>query len=168
MAVASGLLMAFTLAGAIIAVTVKNVLHAVFGLAICLLGVAGLFFALNAPFVATMEVLIYVGGISIAMIFVVMLSSVVGSEQKESGRRRGLAALIVLPLFLGLAVIITNANFTDTPPPDRDNSPEAIGRALLNEYNLAFETLSVILLIAIIGAIVIARQKPDDTQEGGT
>lgn len=168
MAVAAGLLMAFTLAGAIVAVAVRNVLHAVFGLAVALLGVAGLFATLHAPFVAAMEVLIYVGGISVAMIFVVMLSSVVTKGETETKTQRGIAALIVIPLFIGLALVITGAKLPDTAPPARDNSTEAIGVALLNQYNLAFETLSVILLIAIIGAIVIARKEPDagDDKEG--
>jgi len=166
MAIATGLLMAVTLAGALLAVLVRNVLHAVFGLAIALLGVAGLFFLLNSPFVATMEVLIYVGGISVAMIFVVMLSSVVGREPDESKARRGLAALVVAPFFVGIGIIISNHRFADPPAGVRDNSPEGIGVALLNQYNLAFETLSVILLIAIIGAIVIVRRNPAEPKRG--
>lgn len=166
MAVATGLLMAVTLAGAVLAVTLRNVLHAVFGLAISLLGVSGLFFLLNAPFVGTMEVLIYVGGISVAMIFVVMLSSVVGKQATESPVRRGLAALVVTPLFVGLALIITGTELGDSPAPGRDNSPEGIGKALLDHYNLAFETLSVVLLIAIIGAIVIARRNTGNGEGG--
>ncbi len=167
MAVATGILMAITLAGALLAVLVRNVLHAVFGLAISLMGVAGLFFALHAPFVGTMEILIYVGGISVAMIFVVMLSSVVGKENAESGIRRILAALVAIATFVGLALVITNHNFANPPTVARDNSPEAIGVALLNQYNLAFETLSVILLIAIIGAIVIARRSPEPSPGEG-
>jgi len=166
MAVATGLLMALTLAGAVLAVSLRNILHAVFGLAISLLGIAGLFFALNAPFVGAMEVLIYVGGISVAMIFVVMLSSVVGKHAEESSRRKLLAALIVAPLFAGLALIITGTELGDPPAYVRGNSPEAIGEALLDHYNLAFEALSVVLLIAIVGAIVIARHNPSDTPPG--
>lgn len=160
MTVATGLLMAVTIAGALVAVNVRNILHAIFGLALALLGIAGLFLILGSPFVAAMEVLIYVGGISVAMVFAVMLSSVTHVEP-EGGTRRLLAALAAGTLVAGVVVAVHHAGFPVDAVGVTD--PEAwsvqkIGVELLDRYNVVFETLSVILLLAIIGAITIANR----------
>ena len=159
--VATGLLMAVSVAGALIAVGVRNILHAIFGLAISLLGIAGLFLVLGSPFVAAMEVIIYVGGISVAMIFAVMLSTVVaGASASGSTRRRLMAAAVSLLVFAALAGVIIDADF-GPPAQVADDAWHVarLGEALLDEFNVVFETLSLILLLAIIGAIVISRRE---------
>ena len=154
---------AVAIAGAMIAVLRQNILHAVLGLAAALLGVAALFFALQSPFVAAMEVLVYVGGISVAMVFAVMLShSIAAGGLPESRRRRLVSAVPVLGLFVVLASAIGGAEFTVRPtPPPEAWSVRAIGRALLTHYGLVFEALSVVLLLAIVGAIAVAKKEPD-------
>ncbi len=149
-----------SLVGALLAVTQANILHAVFGLAIALVGVAGVFFTLDSPFVAIMEVLIYVGGIAVTMIFAVMLSSVSNPKERESAGRRLLAALVAVAFFVGGALVIAHADFG----PGKKLPPSAwgleqVGRDLLGRFNLAFETLSIVLLLAIVGAIVIVRKE---------
>lgn len=159
---ATGLLMALTLAGALLAVTLRNILHAIFGFAIALLGLAGLFVILQSPFVAIMEVLIYVGGITVAMIFAVMFSTVASSRLVESPRRRVLAALAALAVFGTVGTLLVATDFG--PPAATEAaawSVQALGTNLLDRFNLIFEALSVILLMAIMGAILIAR-KPSD------
>jgi len=156
-------MMALTLAGALIAVTLRNVLHAIFGLALALLGLAGLFVVLNTPFVAIMEVLIYVGGITVAMIFAVMLSTVASTRAVETPRRRAAAALVALALFATVAPILVATEFG--PPaiqPEAAWAVEALGVNLLDRFNVVFEALSVVLLLAIIGAIVIAKRPAAD------
>lgn len=148
-------------AGAVLAVTSSNILHAVFGLAISLVGVAGAFLALGSPFVAVMEVLIYVGGIAVTMIFAVMLSSVNSPIERHGWLRKLMAALAAGLFFLGGSMVILNADFgagQQLPPEAWD--VRAIGANLLERFNLAFETLSVVLLLAIVGAIVIVRKEP--------
>jgi len=150
-----------TLVGALLAVTRENILHAVFGLAIALVGVAGFFFALNSPFVAIMEILIYVGGIAVTMIFAVMLSSVAHPKEREGKGRRILAALAAGSFLAAGALLIANANFgAGKQLPESSWGLREVGASLLTRYNLAFETLSIILLLAIIGAIVIVRKDP--------
>jgi len=149
-----------SLAGALLAVTQANILHAVFGLAIALVGVAGVFFTLNSPFVAIMEVLIYVGGIAVTMLFAVMLSSVSNPKERESVRRRLLAALVAGLFFVGGALLISHADFGAGKQLTAAWGLEQVGRDLLGRFNLAFETLSVVLLLAIVGAIVIVRKEP--------
>ncbi len=159
---ATGLLMAIAVAGALLAVSLKNILHAIFGLAITLLALAGMFLVLGSPFVAAMEVLIYVGGISVAMVFAVMLSTVVPKDRPESGWRRGGAALVALTFLLGVGAVIIQTDFsaaTDAAAAGPEMwEVKRIGVALLDRYNLVFEALSVVLLLAIIGAIVISRR----------
>jgi NADH-quinone oxidoreductase subunit J len=150
-----------TLSGALLAVSTANILHAVFGLAVALVGVAGVFFTLGSPFVAIMEVLIYVGGIAVTMIFAVMLSSVANPTERESVVRRLLAAAVAGLFFAAGALVIANANFgAGKQLPAEAWGLQEVGRNLLNRYNLAFETLSVVLLLAIVGAIVIVRKEP--------
>ncbi len=162
MSAATGLLMAVTIAGALVAVSVRNVLHAIFGLALALLGIAGIFLVLGSPFVAAMEVLIYVGGISIAMVFAVMLSSVTQAEPETAGRRL-LAALAAGTLVAGIVVAVHKGGLPIDARGVTDPaawSVKTLGSELLDRYNVVFETLSAILLLAIIGAITIAHRDP--------
>ncbi|PIE18611.1 MAG: NADH-quinone oxidoreductase subunit J [Proteobacteria bacterium] len=158
----TGLLMALAVAGALLAVSLRNILHAIFGLALSLLAIAGLFLVLNSPFVAAMEVLIYVGGISVAMVFAVMLSTVVPKDRQETRWRRGGAALVALTFLLGVGAAIIQTDLSAaTGPAVADPAAwgvDRVGHALLDHYNLVFEALSVVLLLAIIGAIVISRR----------
>jgi NADH-quinone oxidoreductase subunit J len=166
MTIPVGILMALCIAGAFIAVTVKNVLHAVFGLAIALLAVGGLFLYLGSPFVAAMEVLIYVGGISVAMVFAVMLSQAISSPDDGEGWVRRVLGGIPAVAFLCMIVPII-IGFEAEPAvemPAAAWSVEAIGLALLTRYSLVFELLSVVLLLAILGAIAIA-QRPKKGEE---
>ncbi len=166
MTAATGLLMSMAVAGALLAVSLKNVLHAIFGLAIALLAIAGLFVVLNSPFVAAMEVLIYVGGISVAMVFAVMLSTVVPKHAAETPLRRGAAALIAVLFMLGVGAVVVGADLSLVSPravPDELWSVAHLGRWLLDDYNLVFEALSVVLLLAILGAIVISRRDKEDS-----
>ncbi len=147
--------------GAFLAVTRSNILHAVFGLAISLVGVAGAFLALGSPFTAVMEVLIYVGGIAVTMIFAVMLSSVSSPAERGGFLRKSLAALVAGLFLAGGSLIIVNADFGAGNHLSTDAwSIQAVGRDLLDRFNLAFESLSLVLLLAIVGAIVIVRREP--------
>lgn len=152
--------MALTLAGAVIAVNARNMMRAVLALAVALLGIAGLFLILGSPFVAAMEVLIYVGGISVMMIFAVMLSySISAGTPETSLARRAVALLPCLAFLIFVSLTMIGTDFGAAP----ETSPEswgvpAIGRALLTHYGLNFELLSLVLLLAIVGSVTIARQ----------
>lgn len=167
MSLAVGLFTAVAVAGALIAVSLVNILHAVLGLAISLLGVAGLFFCLGSPFVAAMEVLVYVGGISVAMVFAVMMSrSISAAEQpRERWPRKLFAATASLAFFAVVGAVIHTTSFDGSravPIDDEAWSVKAVGHDLLTHYNLVFEALSVVLLLGIVGAIVISRKEPED------
>ncbi|MEZ4265775.1 MAG: NADH-quinone oxidoreductase subunit J [Myxococcota bacterium] len=162
MSVVTLVLMALCLLGALVAVSVRDIVHAIFGLATALLALAGLFTTLGSPFVGAMEVLIYVGGISVAMIFAVMLSPQAGKGLRETPARRFGAAVIAALFFAGTGLALLN----DTPVADSPEAPgvfapAALGHALLGDWLIAFEVLSLVLLLAIIGAVLIAvREAP--------
>jgi NADH:ubiquinone oxidoreductase subunit 6 (subunit J) len=166
--IASGLVMLISVAGAVVAVGVKNIVHAIFGLGVSLAGIALAFLLLGTPFVAAMQVLIYIGGITIAMVFAVMLSSMGKRESDGSLKRQALAAGVCVLFFIAMATVVVSADFGPVSPtasgtltPEQLESAwsvKAIGRALLDHYNVAFELLSVVLLLVIVGAITIAAR----------
>lgn len=145
--------------GALIAVCSQRLLRSVVGLAICCFGLAGLFYFLHSPFLALMEILIYVGAVCVTIIFAVMLA-----EPDEPKRTPGggsllwgaLALSVALALFLGLWKLGAGAQWT-TPIRLNDGSVQAIGVSLLTTYSMAFELISLALLVAILGALAIAR-----------
>lgn len=153
-------LIALTLLGALVAVSVRDIVHAIFGLAVSLLSLAGLFTALGSPFVGAMEVLIYVGGISVAMIFAVMLSPQAGRALVETPARRFAAALIATLFFAGTALSLLSGDpVPDSPEAPGVFAPAALGHALLGDWLIAFEVLSLVLLLAIMGAVLIATRE---------
>jgi NADH:ubiquinone oxidoreductase subunit 6 (subunit J) len=155
-----GFIVTTTVAGALIAVLSRRIIRSVAGLALCCLGLAGLYYFLNSPFLALMEILIYIGAVCVTIIFGVMLSEpdeVAPAEQR--GRERwwgGIALLVSLAIFWGVSRLSLQARWP-APAPAADGSVQAIGIALLTTYSLPFELISLVLLVAILGALVIAR-----------
>ena len=150
---------AVTLLGALLAVWLKNVFHNALALILCLFGVAALFIYLDAEFLAVIEVIIYIGAISIAIIFAVMLSRPWSHPQAPRNPVKLARSLVsAVLLFGGLVTLIRK-----TPWPlagvGGDNSIRGIGKALLTVYALPFEAVSLVLLVAIIGALVVSSSK---------
>ncbi|MFT5369323.1 MAG: NADH:ubiquinone oxidoreductase subunit 6 (subunit J) [Candidatus Latescibacterota bacterium] len=151
---------ALTLIGGLMAAFARQVLNTIIGLGISLLGLAGLFLNLGSPFVAAMQVLIYIGGITVAIVFAMMLSiSMSLLPPAPDTQKRIFAILSGIVFFVALCSMIMGTHFNIIPPaPEIAWSVGQIGHALLTTYNLVFETLSLVLLLAIIGAILIARK----------
>ena len=151
-----------TVAGALIAVNTLRIIRAVCGLMMCCIGIAGLFYFLNSPFLALMEILIYVGAVCVTIIFAVMLA-----EPDEPTTERltkpypilGLAAAAVISIGLFVSIAKLGVSHVWTSPLARvnDGSVKAIGIGLLTTYSLPFELISLVLLVAILGALVLAR-----------
>ncbi|MBK7644909.1 MAG: NADH-quinone oxidoreductase subunit J [Planctomycetes bacterium] len=153
------LLALFVLAGALGTVLSKNLVHSVLWLALALVATAGIYVRLTAGFLAGAQVLLYAGGVITLAIFAVMLSARIegGPIPNESAKRgRGaLVALAVAGLFGGVLLQADVLAPRDLPVVDAAD----IGRSFLGEYVLPFEVLSVLLVAAMIGAIVIARRE---------
>lgn len=154
-----------TLYAALEVVTTNNMIHAALWLIITLLGVAVMFVLLNAPFLAVVQVIIYIGAIAILVIFAIMLTRGVGSEDEaQVNKNWPLAAIFGFLMFFSLALILIFSGRGTTIMPFLEDSSgmiSALGVALVspNGYVLPFELASVLLLAALIGAIVIAWRK---------
>ncbi len=152
------LVIGLTILGALIAVGARSIFHNVLGLCLSLFGVAGIFLYLNSPFVALMEILIYVGAICIAICFAIMLSEPMylpgppRSKIKVLGAAVGAGAIFA---FLGL--LLKKTTWTPAAERSTDWSVTTIGHYLLTNYALIFELVSLLLLVAMLGAIVTAR-----------
>jgi len=152
------LVVTVTLVGALIAVAARNIFHNVLGLALALIGVAGLFLYLNSPFVALMEILIYVGAICIAICFAIMLSEPLYLPKPPRKITKILGALVGSGLIFAFLFLLTKkTKWVPAAQRSTDWSVTTIGHYLLTNYALIFEVVSLLLLVAMLGAIVIAR-----------
>ncbi len=150
---------AITLGGALIAVSARNLIRAALGLIIALVGVAGVYFVLEAEFVAVVQILIYVGAISVLILFAVMLTR--GLMQRDFPAQNSqwiAAAFIALVLFAALLYVIVNTTWRAIETPVADDLIPKLGTELMTTYLLPFEAVSLLLLAALIGAILIARE----------
>jgi len=158
------LMVVITLAGALIAVTLPKIVHNILGLALSMFGVAGIYLYLGSQFVAVMQLLIYVGAICITYIFAIMLSPPLEWDVQKKRITRIIAALIVsVVAFIGMVKMILSVQWGPGINLTRDWSIKTLGQQLLTRYFLVFELISLLLAIAIIGAIMIAsyHQKRD-------
>jgi NADH:ubiquinone oxidoreductase subunit 6 (subunit J) len=147
-----------TFGGAAIAVGARNIFHNVLGLALSLFGVSGLFLYLNSPFLAMMEILIYVGAICIAICFAIMLSEplYLPRPPRKPIKMAG-AALGAGLVFFMLSILVKKTQWIAAPVRGTDWSVVTIGHYLLTRYALIFEVISLVLLVAMLGAIVNAK-----------
>jgi NADH:ubiquinone oxidoreductase subunit 6 (subunit J) len=150
-----------TIGGALIAALSKRIIRGVCGLMLACLGLAGLYYFLNSPFLALMEILIYVGAVCVTIVFGVMLSEPdeparVDGKRANAGWAVGALAVSAL-VFWGIAYLSLHGPWPMPAAHTTDGSIEAIGVSLLTTYSMAFELISLVLLVAILGALVVAR-----------
>ena len=139
------------------AVTTRNVVHAALGLAAALVGAAGLFILFGAEFVGLAQVLIYVGAVVILFLFGIMLTAAPGKQVVDNDQR-ALAALVALGVFGVLTVGILATFGSRTVDFDVAFPTAELGRELFRTWILPFEAVSILLLAALVGAIVLARR----------
>jgi len=152
-----------TVFGGLLAVRTQILMYTVLGAAVAFLGVAGLFMFLGSLFLSMMQILIYLGAICIVLVFGIM----VGHTPRQVAEQgiRGQNLLLAVPACFAAIVLLRSAVGRTVWPPvpvaERDFSLYAVGEKLLEQYGLAFELISVLLLISIIGAIVVVTVKED-------
>ena len=156
-------LSAITLFGGWVVITNQNLYRAALGMILSFFGVAGLYALLNAGFLAVVQVLIYVGAISILIIFAIMLTRrVMDREVVQHNSQWFISALVALALFGTIGYMLA-FRAAEQWPLSSSGLPEepivALGEALMKTYALPFEVASVLLLVALVGAIVIARER---------
>jgi NADH:ubiquinone oxidoreductase subunit 6 (subunit J) len=179
-----GLMASLSLGGALGVVMSRTVFVSALWLILSFVGVAGLYITLGAGFLAVIQVLVYVGAISVLILFAIMLTEDVMGDDQPNNNQVGLAIILLTPLVFLLGKWAFTANWpinaasvlprgglavdaaTAATLPgalqtgDALRVPDAVaylGRVLMTEHFLAFEVVSVVLLVALVGAIVIAR-----------
>jgi NADH-quinone oxidoreductase subunit J len=153
-----GLSAALAILGALFAVGLRNIFHNILGFALALVGVAGLFLSLGSDFLAAVLILVYVGALAIAMVYAVMLSQPLDlAPQPRSVPKVVAAASLALLVAAALWLVVGRADF---PPVDGmlQATAQWAGWRLLSDYVLAFELISVLLVVAMIGAVMVARK----------
>lgn len=148
------------IAAALTVVLLRDVFRAALALVLCFLTVAGLYITLSADFLAVAQVLIYVGGISILIILAIMLTREV--QQGSPTNKLRIPAFIVASIFLGVMVFtLTNTPWQISTAPALEPTTSALAGKLLGEggFILAVEIAATLLLAAILGAIVLVREK---------
>jgi len=152
---------AITLGAACVVVFSRNIVRAAFALLFAFFGVAGIYVFLLADFIAITQLLIYVGGILVLILFGVMLTSRQIHVDARTDIIQILPAFILVVLFApGLIYIFWTTNWQLNPqlPAIAQTAPQ-IGELLLTKYLLPFEIVSVVLLVVLIGAAMIARRE---------
>lgn len=155
-----GLMAAFSVGGGVGVVTSRNLVHSALYLVLSLFGVAGLFILLEAPFLAAVQILVYVGAISVLITITIMVTRRIVSTTEAINRQWPVAALAAALMLATLGFVIYSL-FPPVAsiPPVSPNYIADMGRALVDHqgYLLPFEVASVLLLAALIGSIVVAR-----------
>lgn len=156
-----GLALLTTVGGAILAVATRRIIRSVCGLALCCLGLAGLYYFLESPFLTLMEILIYIGAVCVTIVFAVMLAEPDELPPGESRRAAwawgATAAVLSVLLVAGLGWLVRRHPWPSPPNRIRDGTLHDLGVALLTDYGFAFELISVVLVVAILGALLVAR-----------
>ncbi len=153
-------LAAFTVWAAAVVVLGKNIVRAAVALIFTFCGMAALYVLLDAEFLAAVQVLIYVGGITILLLFAIMLTSRISSAAARVINDQVLLSAIAAA---GLLVGLIYAGMRGFPalsgPPRLPETAPFLGRALLTTYALPFEVVSILLLAGMVGAIILARKE---------
>jgi NADH-quinone oxidoreductase subunit J len=168
-AIAFYMLAAFILGFAMLVITARNTVHSVLFLVLNFLCVAVLYVVLNAEFVAVIQVLVYAGGIVVLYLFVVMLVNLKRPpETHQDPRRRTRLGLLLSGIVLGeLAAIVAYgisggepaAGAARSSPATLGGNTEQVGWLLYTDYLVPFEVASILLLVAMIGAIILAKRE---------
>jgi NADH-quinone oxidoreductase subunit J len=164
---------AVTVGTSVLVVAQGNPVYSVMLLIASFGGLAGLYVLLDAPFTAVTQIIIYAGAIMVLFLFTVMLLNVPREDVAEAGhghalnppgaRRLGITLTAALLLELGWAawhVSTRQSGSLSAVPPGDVSSVNQIGRVLFTEYALPFEVTSILILVAMVGAIVLARREP--------
>ena len=150
-------------------VTRRNAVHSAIFLIATLLATAGIFLQLRAEFIFIVQIILYVGGIMVLFIFVIMLVNLdVALHQIKFARQKWVALIVTLALTAQIGLLFWTTGkmpgqgfpiLTAAPPDRLPPNAEAVAKSLFSSYLLPFEIASVLLLVAMIGAVVMAKKR---------
>jgi len=157
------ILSAITVLGAILAITLRNLIHCVLSLILFFLGIAGHYFLLRADFIAAVQILIYIGAVAVLMLFAIMLTRHVTGDEgpREVLGGKWWAGMGTAVIIAGLlwAIIRKDSLAQTLPAGTAATSVAEIGKALVANWVVPFEAMAVLLTAALIGAVVIALEE---------
>ncbi|WP_054937427.1 NADH-quinone oxidoreductase subunit J family protein [Moorella stamsii] len=157
------LLAAIIIASALAVVLLKNIVHSALYLVLTFVGVAGLYILLNAEFLAAVQLLVYAGAVAILIVFAVMLIRRGDIRASNLFNVNYLAAAVVsLALFIVITLATGRMAWTATPGQAPAGNVGAIADAFLGRFAIPFEIAAVLLLVAMVGAILLARGGKQD------
>lgn len=153
------ILAAITIAGAVAAMTLRKLVHCALALAVCLIGLAGLYLDLGAEFVGLAQVLVYVGAVVILIVFAILLTR--SDELPPSRTPRALSGIAVSACVFGLLAwaVVTSGAKEGPGAMLPEGAIQQIGVALMQRYVLPLEIVGLLLTAALIGAVVIAMEE---------
>jgi len=153
-----------TISGAVFMISFTRVIHMVLALAFTFVSIAGLFILLEAEFVGLTQIMVYSGGISVLMLFGIMLTQ--HSRLERSEQKVGLRIFTFAGILAFFAAVFYGIQKTPWPQEAVDystqNNIKDIGIQIYNNYVIPFELVSVILLVALVGAIILAKKEAGD------
>jgi NADH-quinone oxidoreductase subunit J len=155
------------LGGGVLTITRRNAVHSAISLIVSLLGVAGLYLMQEAEFLFAVQIVLYVGGIMVLFLFVIMLVNLDEAAKERQFNRQwlvGLAAVLAVGAEIGYFMYRGKEafRFADVPAAaaaDALGNTELVANALFSEYLLPFELASVLLLVAVVGSVVMAKKR---------
>jgi NADH-quinone oxidoreductase subunit J len=157
-----------TVVSAFLVVFSRNIVHAAFSLLFTLFGVAGLYAMLAADFLAVTQVVVYIGGVLVLVLFTVMMTRIPKGEVRRRGLDRYVpAGIFTFALFALLYKVITGTEWPIRAPGAAEATTAEIGTNFMTSYIFPFEYVSLLLLVAMIGAAILIReskQRPEDIE----
>ena len=148
-----------TIASAVMVVQSKQLLYSAIALLFTFVGVTGLYIFLWADFIAAVQVVVYVGGILVLIVFGIMLTNKITSVNiSHTSVQRGIGATVVLGILVGIGFMIIKTPWYQVAATEPAQTTETIGRLLMMDYLLPFEVASLLLLGALIGATTLSRK----------
>lgn len=150
---------ALTIASAAVMVFSRNVVYSAVSLLFTFFGVAGLYVFLAADFLAVVQLVIYVGGILVLLLFGVMLSHRVTSVELRTGTLQFLPAVLVVGAVLGLLLrVIWGTDWGVRAAPEMAPTSATLGMRFMTDFLIPFEVMSLLILVALVGAAYLARR----------
>ena len=149
----------FTIVSASFVVLNNQLLYSAIALLFSLFGVAGLYIFLWADFIAGIQLLVYIGGINVLIIFGIMLTNKISSVRlSQTNVQQGVGAVVALWLLILISLVISKTPWLQIEALEPAETVSVIGTLLLSKYLLPFEAISILLLGALIGAALLSRE----------
>lgn len=153
------LIAAFTIASAAMVVLNNQLLYSAIALLFTLFGVAGLYIYLWADFIAGVQLLVYIGGINVLIIFGIMLTNRISSIRlSQTNVQQGVGGVVSFWLLILISMVITKTPWYQTTSAEPSSTVREVGTLLMTKYILPFEAISLLLLGALIGAALLSRE----------